>query len=184
MFIRSPSERVLSAYRNKIEHPLITNPEEQTIWDEVRYTILSSYRIKFNNEIAKEEKKLFPTFSEFLHFLYDSDPVLMNEHYKPVVELCQPCAIKYDFVGNFATLRRDANAILNHLKINSSMFWDRGKHIKVPTVSHVKKYYKGLSAVDFKRLEERFEADLALYNHLFPLEDDGGYSQLKSKIWQ
>ena len=184
MFIRHPPERVLSAYRNKIEHPLSTNPEEQSIWDEVRYSILNSYRIQFNNRIAKKKKELYPTFPEFIHFLYDSDPTLMNEHYKPMVELCQPCAIKYNYVGNFATLRRDADAILGHLKINSSMFWDRGKHVSQPTVNFVQKYYKHLNPVDFKRLEERFEDDMALYNHLFPFEHDGGYSELKHHIWR
>ena len=184
MFIRHPPERVLSAYRNKIEHPLITNTEEQSIWDEVRYSILNSYRIKFNKEIAKEKKELYPTFSEFIHFLYDSDPALMNEHYKPMMELCQPCAIKYDYVGNFATLRHDADAILSYLSINSSLFWDRGKHENSPTVSFVQKYYKSLSPIDFKRLEERFQDDITFYHHLFPNEDDGGYSKLKNQLWQ
>ncbi len=185
MFIRHPPERVLSAYRNKIEHPLITNPEEQSIWDEVRYSILNSYRIKFNNKIIKEKKEeLYPTYSEFIHFLYDSDPALMNEHYKPMIELCQPCAIDYDFVGNFATLRRDANAILDHLKINSSIFWDRGKHKSSPTVSYLQQYFKDLNPVDFKRLEERFDSDIAFYNYLFPYDYDGGYTQLKKNIWQ
>lgn len=185
MFVRHPPERVLSAYRNKIEHPLITNPEEQSIWDEVRYSVLNSYRIKFNNKIIKEKQRdLYPTFSEFIHFLYDSDPATMNEHYKPIVELCQPCAVSYDYVGNFATLRRDADLILRHLRINSSMFWDRGKHTKSPTVSFVREYFKSLSPIDFRRLEERFGKDMAFYDHLFPFEEDGGYSKLRNEIWQ
>lgn len=114
--------------------------------------------------------------------MYDSDPALMNEHYKPMVELCQPCAVNYDYVGNFAALRQDADAILGHLNIDMTLFWDRGKH--APTVSHVKKYFKSLSPIDFKRLEERFGDDLAFYNHLFPFEQDGGYSKLKKDIWK
>lgn len=179
MFIRYPPERVLSAYRNKIEHPLNTDPREQSIWDEVRYTILNSYRLSFNSKIAKEEDKVLPTFSEFLHFLYDSDPVLMNEHYKPMFELCQPCAIQYDFVGNFGSIRTDADAILEHLNINSSLFWDRGKRNK-PTTSYIQKYYSKLQPVDFRRLEERFGADIAMYNYLFPFTGDPNYSLLRS----
>ena len=178
MFVRHPPERVLSAYRNKIEHPLITNPAEQSIWDDVRHIILSSYRMKFNKKLAKQEE-IFPSFAEFIHFLYDSDPALMNEHYKPMVELCQPCAVKYDYIGNFATLRRDANNILAYLNINSSFFWDRGKHKSNPTISHVQQYYSKLQAIDFRRLEERFADDIGFYNHLFPLEYDGEYSELR-----
>lgn len=180
MFIRHPPERILSAYRNKIEHPLITNPAEQSIWDEVRYSVLSSYRIKFNNKIAKGESDVYPTFAEFLHFLYDSEPVSMNEHYKPMVELCQPCAVHYDFIGSFASLRSHADAVLNFLHINSSVFWDRGKHGSTPTTSYIKKYYSKLQSIDFQRLEDRFADDIALYDHLFPLSDDGGYSQIRN----
>ena len=182
MFVRHPPERVLSAYRNKIEHPLITNPTEQSIWDEVRYTVLNSYRIKFNKKIATGESDVYPTFAEFLHFLYDSDPILMNEHYKPMVELCQPCAIEYNFIGNFATLRSHADALLNFLLINSSVFWDKGKHGSNPTVSYMQKYYSKLQPIDFQRLEERFSDDIHLYNHLFPFNDEGGYSKIRKMV--
>lgn len=178
MFIRYPPERVLSAYRNKIEHPLITDPEEQSIWDEVRYSILNSYRMSFNVKMAKEKEDVYPTFSEFIHFLYDSDPVEMNEHYKPMVELCQPCAVDYNFVGNFGNIRSDADAILNHLNIDPSLFWDRGKHSK-PTTSYVQKYYSTLQPADFRRLEERFGSDIALYEYLFPSTGDPNYQILR-----
>ena len=180
MFIRHPPERILSAYRNKIEHPLITNPIEQSIWDEVRYKVLTSYRIKFNNMIAKGEEDVYPTFPEFLHFLYDSDPVSMNEHYKPMVELCQPCAVHYNFIGNFGSLRSHADAVLNHLYINSTVFWDKGKHRSNPTSSYIRRYYSKLQPIDFQRLEERFGYDIDLYSHLFPFSDDGGYNQIKA----
>ncbi len=178
MFIRYPPERVLSAYRNKIEHPLITDPQEQSIWDEVRYSVLNSYRMDFNVKLAKEKEQIFPTFSEFIHFLYDSDPVEMNEHYKPMVELCQPCAVDYNFVGNFASIRSDANAILEHLNINSTLFWDRGKHSK-PTTSYVQKYYSKLQPADFRRLEEKFGGDMGLYEFLFPSTGDPNYQTIK-----
>ena len=182
MFIRHPPERVLSAYRNKIEHPLITDPLEQSIWDEVRYTVLNSYRIKFNKKIAAGESDVYPTFAEFLHFLYDSDVVSMNEHYKPMVELCQPCAIKYNFIGNFASLRSHADVVLSFLHINSTVFWDKGKHGSNPTTSYMKRYYSKLQPVDFQRLEERFADDINLYNYLFPFSDDGGYDEIKKLI--
>ncbi len=181
MFVRHPPERVLSAYRNKIEHPLETKSSEQTLWDEVRLFILSTYRLKFNYKMAQRQD-VIPSFAEFLHFLYDSDPGLMNEHYKSMVELCQPCAVKYDFVGNFASLRNDANSILEHLHINSSLFWDRGKHMSNPTVSYIERYYSKLGAIDFKRFEDKFSDDIALYNHLFTTADDGGYTKTRSTV--
>ena len=180
MFIRHPPERVLSAYRNKIEHPLKKDSSEPNIWDDVRQSILTTYRINPKKDMTEDE--IYPTFAEFIHFLYESQSAFMNEHYKPMVELCQPCAVKYNFVGNFATLRQDANAVLDYLHINTSLFWDRGKHVSNPTVSYVKQYYPKLNTIDIKRLEETFAGDIALYNHLFPFEYDGGYSEVRYSI--
>ena len=184
MFVRHPPERVLSAYRNKIEHPLNAKPTEQSIWDEVRFSILSTYRTNFNTKAVDtiDEDNIYPSFAEFIHFLYDSQPALMNEHYKPMIELCQPCAVGYQYVGNFATLRENANAVLDYLHINSSLFWDRGKHVKNPTVSYVEDYFSELQPIDVHRLEEKFADDIAFYNTLFPFESDGGYREVREKI--
>lgn len=181
MFIRNPPERILSAYRNKIEHPLNNNTSEQSIWDEVRFSILSSYRRKGEKQ-TKENDHVYPTFSEFVHFLHDSDPRLMNEHYKLMTELCQPCALRYHYVGNFATLRRDTDAILGYLNINTSLFWDRGKHFKNPTQSLIQKYYSQLNVIDIQRMEETFANDFALYSYLFTSTNDGGYSEVANSI--
>ena len=167
MFIRNPQERILSAYRNKIEHPININQLEQSIWDDVRLSIISSYR---RNQGKKENNNddAYPTFSEFIHFLYDSDLRLMNEHYKPMTELCQPCAVQYHYVGNFAALRQDTNIILDYLSINSSLFWDRGKHINNPTKKHVESYYSKLNDIDIQRLNEKFMNDILFYSYMFP----------------
>lgn len=165
MFIRSPVERLVSAYRNKIEHPITNVLSERSIWDDIRTTILQRYR-----EVTSMIEPPFPTFSEFVHFLSDSDPADMNEHYKPMTSLCQPCSVHYHYVGNFATLRRDADRILQHLHINSSWFWDRGRHFSNPTQNIVEKYYSQLATEDIELIEETFlKDDILLYKYLFPL---------------
>ena len=165
MFLRNPLERVVSAYRNKIEHPISKNQSEKNIWDETRSLILQYYR-SMKDEASRSDLP-YPTFSEFIHFLSDSNPVEMNEHYKPMSHLCQPCAVHYDYVGNFATLRRDANRILQYLNVNTSWFWDRGRHISNPTENVVEKYYSILEAEDIKLVEEKFMEDILLYRYLF-----------------
>ena len=181
MFVRHPPERVLSAYRNKIEHPFASKAADQNLWDDIRLAILSSYRMNFNNKMIKN-KDIYPSFAEFIHFLYDSDVQQMNEHYKPMVELCQPCAVKYDFVGNFATLRQDADAVLEHLHIINTYFWDRGKHMTTPTDTFVRDYYSKLMPIDLKRLEERYGEDINFYKYLFSVEGDGGYANVRESI--
>ena len=172
MFIRNPQERILSAYRNKIEHPININQLEQSIWDDIRFSIISSYRRSQGKERNNNNNDVYPTFSEFIKFLYDSDIRLMNEHYKPMTELCQPCAVQYHYIGNFATLRQDTNIILDYLSINSSLFWDRGKHINNPTQKHVENYYSKLNNRDIQHFHEIFMNDILLYNYMFPSSND------------
>jgi hypothetical protein len=167
MFVRNPIERLVSAYRNKIEHPASDNPSEHTIWDGIRARILQKHRgpAQGNNVTGPP----YPTFSEFIHFLGASDPADMNEHYKPMTALCQPCSVHYNYVGNFATLRRDANRILQYLHINTSWFWDRGKHFSNPTNNYVNKYYDQLTTEDIEIIEKVVLVDdIQHYKHLFP----------------
>lgn len=163
MFVRNPIERLVSAYRNKIEHPNTDNPSEQTIWDDIRSMILQQYR-----GINENTDPPYPTFSEFVKFLGDSDLADMNEHYKPMTALCQPCAVHYHYIGNFATLRRDGDKILQYLHVNTTWFWDRGRHFSNPTQNYVEKYYSQLTIEDIELIERKFLAnDIQLYQHLF-----------------
>ena len=165
MFIRNPSERIVSAYRNKIEHPINDNPSERSLWDNIRTTIMQVSR--GITEVTSMNEPPYPTFSEFVKFFSDSDPADMNEHYKPMSSLCQPCSVHYNYIGNFATLRRDADRILDYLHVNISWFWDRGRHVSNPTQNHVDKYYSQLPANDIELIESFLEDDILLYKHLF-----------------
>lgn len=167
MFIRNPTERLVSAYRNKIEHPTATNTLERTIWDDIRTKIMQFYRYHTINEKVADNHPPFPTFSEFVQFLSDSDSADMNEHYKPMSALCQPCSVHYNYYGNFATLRRDADKILQYLGINITWFWDRGRHYTNPTQTLVKKYYSQLTVKDIELVENKFLEDILLFKYLF-----------------
>ena len=176
MFIRHPSERLLSAYRNKVEHPHNRTTSEQKIWSRIHKSI-DNFR-KFGNHVL-DEVEVPPSFAEFIHFLFHSDSEQMNEHFKPTLSLCQPCIVKYDFVGNFATLRNDANAVLKHLHINNTLFWDRGKHVTHPTRMLVRKYYSRLLPFELREFEKMYANDIDFYYSLFASESDGEYSAVR-----
>lgn len=166
MFVRNPIERLVSAYRNKIEHSVTNSQSERTIWDDTRTMIVQFYRNK--SEGTSQNDPPHPTFSEFVQFLSDSDSTDMNEHYKPMSALCQPCSVHYNYVGNFATLRRDADKILQYLDVNTNWFWDRGRHFTNQTKRFVEKYYSQLTEKDIKLIEERvLVEDILLYQYLY-----------------
>ncbi|XP_018086730.1 carbohydrate sulfotransferase 14 isoform X1 [Xenopus laevis] len=104
MFVREPMERLLSAYRNKFGE-------------------IKEYQRRYGVEIVRRYRKQAGssagddvTFPEFLHYLLDEDPEKMNEHWMPIYNLCQPCALTYDFIGSYERLREDASHVLHTVR--------------------------------------------------------------------
>ncbi|XP_018426420.1 PREDICTED: carbohydrate sulfotransferase 14 [Nanorana parkeri] len=103
LFVREPMERLLSAYRNKFGE-------------------IKEYQQKYGMEIVKRYRENpgvsqgeDVTFSEFFRYLLDEDVEKMNEHWMPIYNLCQPCAVTYDFIGSYERLREDANTVLENV---------------------------------------------------------------------
>ncbi|XP_050709127.1 carbohydrate sulfotransferase 11-like [Eriocheir sinensis] len=58
------------------------------------------------------------TFAEFLRFISEAGrgtKEQRNEHWRPMHELCQPCAVHYDFIGKYENLKEDADYLLQWL---------------------------------------------------------------------
>lgn len=106
MFVREPMARLLSAYRNKFGE-------------------IPSYQKKYGVEIIKRYRKGIVkdaviegddvTFSEFVNYLVDEDEEHMNEHWMPMYNLCQPCAVNFDFIGSYEHLERDTEFVLQRI---------------------------------------------------------------------
>ncbi|NXU48430.1 CHSTE sulfotransferase, partial [Turnix velox] len=104
LFVRDPMERLLSAYRNKFGE-------------------IKEYQQKYGVEIARRYRKNGGnsagddvTFSEFLRYLLDEEVERMNEHWMPIYNLCQPCAVRYDFIGSYERLKADADHVLHRVR--------------------------------------------------------------------
>ncbi|KAJ8397535.1 hypothetical protein AAFF_G00438110 [Aldrovandia affinis] len=103
LFVRDPMERLLSAYRNKFGE-------------------IEAYQRKYGAEIVRRYRKNpgkatgdDVTFAEFVRYLLDEDAERMNEHWMPVYNLCQPCAVPYDFIGSYERLQDDARYVLQRV---------------------------------------------------------------------
>ena len=56
-----------------------------------------------------------PTLEEFLTFVTDSklnDPTVSDEHWMPISNLCNPCDIHYDYIGNTDEMAMEFRYIL------------------------------------------------------------------------
>ena len=111
MFVREPLVRLLSAYKDKF---LLNNT-----------SFFKSYGRKIVKKVRKNaaanSKGDDISLKEFLEYVAESRVEDMNEHWMPFYELCQPCAVSYDFVGSFENLEADANQVLKELNVNEEV---------------------------------------------------------------
>lgn len=174
IIVRNPLERLLSAYRNKIEPPF--DPDNRHFFpDNLKWYILQRTRREHLSESLKSgnlSHKIHPSFSEFAHFMSVFDLSTYNEHFKPVLELCYPCAVQYNFYANFKSLDYDVYALMDYLGIPSSYYPEAISHVGTTTESYLKTYYSQLDKETRWRLVEAFSQELEFYYSLQPEEED------------
>ncbi len=123
MFVRNPMERLLSAFRNKFGEDVGDYRK--------RYgpTIVKRYRPGTDDSGKYDDI----TFEEFVRLLVDMDVNKMDPHWKPMHELCQPCAVHYDFVGSFEHLQYDAQYVIEHIRGDSDAYFPKRQMYYDPT---------------------------------------------------
>ncbi|MBN3317308.1 CHSTE sulfotransferase, partial [Atractosteus spatula] len=157
LFVRDPMERLLSAYRNKFGE-------------------IEAYQKKYGVEIARRYRK-DPgntagddvTFTEFVRYLLDEDVERMNEHWMPIYNLCQPCAVNYNFIGAYERLQADASHVLRrvgaapHVKFPERQTW-----YKPVTAQTVHYYLCGVPQKLLRELLPKYILDFSLFAYPLP----------------
>ncbi|XP_014249355.1 carbohydrate sulfotransferase 11 [Cimex lectularius] len=166
IFVRHPFERLLSAYRNKLEKNYINSKYFQSRLG--RY-IIKHYREKPTNSSLVNGDDV--TFEEFTAYLTKSMSSMYNEHWKPVERLCEPCQIQYDFIGKYETLITDSNYLLKSIGMGNISFPHNSK--PSGTSKDLKKYFRKLSLNRIKELLDIYKLDFKLFSYTF--QDLFGY---------
>ena len=178
VFVRNPMERLVSAYNSKISKFVNTTLIEDKFSEGLKNTILDMFRPTEHKAWLKNGKKgpMYPTFSEYVQYLIKQNIKTINEHFQPVISLCHPCAIDFNFYGNFKNLPDEAETLLNTLKINSTLYYDReGSYIShkgYKTSEVVTKYFSKLTDQQKKSLFNFYKEELEFYYTLYPEERD------------
>ncbi|XP_003973897.1 carbohydrate sulfotransferase 14 [Takifugu rubripes] len=160
MFVREPAERLLSAYRNKFGE-------------------IQSYQKKYGVEIVKRYRKGLSkdasvagddvTFAEFVRYLLDEDAERMNEHWMPMYNLCQPCAVNYDFIGSHEHLENDAEFVLQRVGAPPHVHFPERQTWYKPVTTETLHYY--LCSLPQKLLREllpKYILDFSLFAYPLP----------------
>ncbi|KAM5236570.1 carbohydrate sulfotransferase 8 isoform 2-T2 [Ctenodactylus gundi] len=168
LFVREPFERLVSAFRDKFEHP---NSYYHPVFGKA---ILARYRANASREALRTGSGV--RFPEFVQYLLDVHrPVGMDIHWDHVSRLCSPCLIDYDFVGKFESLEDDANFFLSLVRAPRNLtfprFKDRHSQEARTTARITRRYFAQLSALQRQRTYDFYYMDYLMFNYSKPFAD-------------
>ena len=113
VFVRNPWTRILSAYRSKVENVLTKrNFDPNNSKHRFRFEIAmeaKSYCVSRN--LVEDDHSEDLTFGEFLHYIKANSTGKLNEHWAPQWRIAGLDRIRYDFIGTFENLERDAETL-------------------------------------------------------------------------
>ena len=171
--LRNPLERLVSAFRNKLEAPLNFSEVYSQTFQMIRRTIMETYHTqKFSDWKASNGTDLLQVdFATYIQWIVDMPNHKLNEHFCPMVHLSQPCRLQYDFYGNFKHISTDIGMVLDKYQVPRSYFHDESYYgIGEGTATLLHKYYSTVSQELKEALFKDFYIELDYYYHLFPVD--------------
>ncbi|ELU13124.1 hypothetical protein CAPTEDRAFT_119661 [Capitella teleta] len=127
--VRHPFERYLSCWVNKFKFPGV--PVNMDYEKEVQswMNITQIQALNFSDEIRAELAKEM-TLSELTKLvdLYEREKLRHDSHWRQMYQVCQPCAIQYDYMVRVETMQFDSNHILQKLNLTEENFPQLNHH--------------------------------------------------------
>ena len=114
----------------------------------------------------------YPSFG-FIKYLTSVKLSALNEHFWPFMDLCQPCAAIYNFIGNFYNLTDETYHIISFLSIPCDYYLNRVEHPSTNTSAIILIYIFDTITVHVQlkvHLLERFSQKMLLYYLLYPAD--------------
>ncbi|KAL0849548.1 hypothetical protein ABMA28_013814 [Loxostege sticticalis] len=162
IIVRNPFERLLSAYRNKLEGE---TQSAKYFQDRVGRRIIKAFRENPSNESLELGHDV--TFREFALFLTNKSEemadVTNNEHWQPITSLCHPCLIKYSLVGKYETLLEDSLLTLHTINASNIQFPRLTR--TSGTSEKLYRYFSQLELPLIRKLYKLYWHDYAIFNY-------------------
>ena len=159
MFVREPLDRLVSAYDNKF---VLNNTYFHQRYGQ---QIVRAHR----KRAGRHPKGDDVTLDEFFQHLASTKTEEMNEHWMPYYELCQPCAVSYDFVGSFENLLPEVREVLQTLGVEDRVsFPEMQSFYKRVDHSGLDKRIKAIQPKVLKKALKKYFIDYGLFSYRVP----------------
>ena len=111
------------------------------------------------------------TFQEFVRFIVENNIPEVNEHFQPILHICHPCLVRYNFYGNFRNISHDVKTLIEKFETNPKFYRDESLHSSQEQTSVLMaRYYNQLSHRDRFQLLSAWYDEILFYYTLYPSE--------------
>ncbi|CAH1404536.1 unnamed protein product [Nezara viridula] len=156
--VRHPFDRILSAYRDKLESR-DRAPQHGTLHYYKRWG--SKIRNKF-----RTSGKIEPTFEEFVKFLLQTDLLAYSDdHWIPYNAYCTPCLLRYDYIAKVETLTEDQLFFIHSQMLGAWI--TPSKHHSSKKISSIvaMDYFSQLTKEQVNNLYQKYKLDFEMFDY-------------------
>ncbi|XP_069988515.1 carbohydrate sulfotransferase 11-like isoform X2 [Penaeus vannamei] len=119
LYVRNPLARVVSTYRDKVER--YTGRERVNFPQYLAGKLKEKFGLSSRHRRSLEDLVTFKNFVKLILAQDDDEMIIMDPHWRSIHEMCNPCAIAYDFIGQFEHLPDDAPFLLRWLGVGRAL---------------------------------------------------------------
>ncbi|XP_015126739.1 carbohydrate sulfotransferase 11 [Diachasma alloeum] len=175
LVVRHPFERLLSAYRDKLENS-VAGREHGTLHFYRKYgaTIVQKYRDDsfippredqvIHREGVSRPTGIEPTWREFVEYLIDTDlGSYGDDHWMPYYLYCTPCSVDYTIIAKVETLNDDQTFAIERMGLTGKIkpIWRHsGGQSDASSV-----YFSQLTPDHITQLYEKFKLDFEMFDY-------------------